>query len=93
MGDNFVALKNISLLSKDISTNDDNNDMSEVETNDYQVDDDNNEIIKEVSSKIELIDRNTYENTVLLTSINSNIRVMSYLLIFLIALFLFKFIW
>ncbi|MBG2950906.1 hypothetical protein I4611_16710 [Proteus mirabilis] len=93
MGDNFVALKNISLLSKDISTNDDSNDMSEVETNDYQVDDDNNEIIKEVSSKIELIDRNTYENTVLLTSINSNIRVMSYLLIFLIALFLFKFIW
>ncbi len=94
MGDNFVALKNISLLSKDISTNDDGDDISETETNDYQVDDDNNEtIIKEISYKMELLDKNTYETTTLLTSINSNIRVMSFLLIFLIALFLFKFVW
>lgn len=93
MGDNFATLKDISLLSEDIYINDDNNDISEIETNDCQIDDDNNENISEISSKLELLDKNTYEATMLLTSINTNIRTMSFLLIFLVALFLFKFVW
>ncbi|MEX6226171.1 hypothetical protein AB6F55_15925 [Providencia hangzhouensis] len=93
MGDNFVTLKDISLLSEDIYINDDDNDISEIETNDSQVDDNNNENINEISSKLELLDKNTYETTMLLTSINTNIRTMSFLLIFLVALFLFKFVW
>lgn len=93
MGDNFVTLKDISLLSEDIYINDDDNDISEIETNDSQVDDNNSENINEISSKLDLLDKNTNETTMLLTSINTNIRTMSFLLIFFVALFLFKFVW
>ncbi len=93
MGDNFAVLDNVSLLAQDISIESDESEGVEVEQHEPRADNSTNEKLDEISYKIGNLDLNTHNSTALLTSINSSLKIVSFLLILLVALFLFKFVW
>lgn len=93
MGDNFAVLDNVSLLAQDISIESNENEDVEVEQHEPHVGNSINEELNEISYKIGNLDLNTNNSTALLTSINSSLKIVSFLLILLVALFLFKFVW
>lgn len=92
-GDNFVILQDITLSSSNTFNDSNEDNQTEIDCSEIEKEDAYSDTLEEISSKIGFLEQSSHETTTLLTSINSNIRVMSFLLMFLIVLFLFKFIW
>ncbi len=92
-GNNFAILQDITLSSSNVIQSSNEGNQIEIDCAEVKEEYPHNETLEEISSKIGFLDKNTHETTTLLTSINTNIRTISFLLIFLTVLFLFKFVW